>query len=224
MAVRIPVVVTQNVRRSGAMADYEEKLITQLIFENGLDATLVADLKSIGIDTTDHLCIEGLKGDFAIATWESTEYVCEHLHRLGVGSIELVPMDGGPRHVSKQDDQPAKTIFFIALSTATPIDKTIGTLKSLREARSVPVFSIGGLKPSTVSLAAEKSLAIDKTQIGNILPISRSVLPSYANSSQEAQPTSEPTKVVAGSATNSHHDDSFPEIDQLMLDLDRFEL
>ena len=58
MAVRIPVVISQHERRSGSVADYEEQLVTRLIFENGLDATLIADLNSIAIDTTDHLCIE----------------------------------------------------------------------------------------------------------------------------------------------------------------------
>jgi len=213
MAVRIPVVVSQNERRSGAKADYEERLITQLIFENGLDATLVADLKSIEIDTTDHLCIEGLKGDYAIATWESMEYVCEHLHRLGVESLDLVPVDGSPKHSSHRSDYPAKTIFFIALSTSIPVEKTINTLQVLRDARSVPVFSIGGIKQRPQS-----SVTKINTEVATIAPL---VFLTASNSNQEASLKNEQTSV---SATNSELDNSFPEIDQLMVDLDRFEL
>jgi hypothetical protein len=214
MAVRIPVVVSQSERRSGAMADYEEQLITHLIFENGLDATLVADLKSIGIDTTDHLCIEGLKGDFAIATWESMNYVCEHLHRLGVESVDLIPTDGGPKHSSHRDGQPAKTIFFIALSTSVPVEKTISTLQGLREARSVPVFSLSGMKQRP-----EPSPAT--TLKTNGVPISHVVSQVASKSDQEDPPKNELSNL---SVANLEHDDSFPEIDQLMLDLDRFEL
>jgi hypothetical protein len=214
MAVRIPVVVSQSERRSGAMADYEEQLITRLIFENGLDATLVADLKSIGIDTTDHLCIEGLKGDFAIATWESKDYICEHLHRLGVESVDLVPTDGSPKHSSHRNGQPAKTIFFIALSTSSPIEKTISVLQGLREARSVPVFSLGGIKqrpePSPTT-----------TLKPNVVSISPLVSQASLKSNQDASPTNEQSNL---NVTHLEHDDSFPEIDQLMLDLDRFEL
>ena len=214
MAVRIPVVVSQSERRSGAMADYEEQLITRLIFENGLDATLVADLKSIGIDTTDHLCIEGLKGDFAIATWESKDYICEHLHRLGVESVDLVPTDGSPKHSSHRNGQPAKTIFFIALSTSSPIEKTISVLQGLREARSVPVFSLGGIKQRP-----EPSPAT--TLKSNVVSISPLVSQASLKSNQDASPTNEQSNL---NVTHLEHDDSFPEIDQLMLDLDRFEL
>jgi hypothetical protein len=196
------------------MADYEEQLITRLIFENGLDATLVADLKSIGIDTTDHLCIEGLKGDFAIATWESKDYICEHLHRLGVESVDLVPTDGSPKHSSHRNGQPAKTIFFIALSTSSPIEKTISVLQGLREARSVPVFSLGGIKqrpePSPTT-----------TLKPNVVSISPLVSQASLKSNQDASPTNEQSNL---NVTHLEHDDSFPEIDQLMLDLDRFEL
>jgi len=214
MAVRIPVVVSQSERRSGAMADYEEQLITHLIFENGLDATLVADLKSIGLDTTDHLCIEGLKGDFAIATWESKDYVCEHLHRLGVESVDLIPTDGSPKHSSHRNGQPAKTIFFIALSISVPIEKTISILRGLREARSVPVFSLGGMKPKPEPSPA----TTPKPTVVSIPPL---VSQASSKSNQDASPKNELSNL---SITNLEHDDSFPEIDQLMLDLDRFEL
>ena len=215
MAVRIPVVVSQCERRSGSMADYEEQLITKLIFENGLDATLVADLKSIAIDTTDHLCIEGLKGDFAIATWESMAYVCEHLHRLGVDSLELLPVDGSPKMVSRRDgagpSSHPKTIFFVSLSTSTPIDKTIHTLRTLRESRSIPVFSLGGIRPKEV----QKSIVPFADE-----SIRTEMAAAPAKTIQESTSHSELTK----QNTEESEDDLFPDIDQLMLDLDKFEL
>jgi hypothetical protein len=220
MAIRIPVVISQHERRSGSVADYEEQLITRLILENGLDATLIADLKSIELDTTDHLCIEGLKGDFALATWESVSYVCTHLHRLGIPSIEIIPVDGGVRTASALDSTlPAKKIFLVSLATTTPVDTTIRTLRELRESRSTPVFSIG--------IPASKNKP-------NPIPLSQSGDPLVAPDSRAAILTNK-----LGTATNAlvepgvrlplptnanHEDDDFPNIDQLMIDLDQFEL
>lgn len=207
MAVRIPVVISQHERRSGSVADYEEQLITRLIFENGLDATLIADLNSIAIDTTDHLCVEGLKGDFALASWSSAAYVCEHLHRLGMPSIEIVPVDGSPKMQSNQNGAIPKKIYFVSLATNVPIESTIRTLRDLREARSVPVFSIG-LSPQ------EK-----KSSVGLPLPMVSlvSALPV------EPKKSSLSTSVLLNEEPGVD-DEEFPNIDQLMDDLDKFEI
>jgi hypothetical protein len=206
MAIRIPVVVSQSPRRAGSTADFEEQLITRLIFENGLDATLVADLRAIQLDTTDHLCIEGLKGDFAIACWESPAYVCEHLHRLGIPSLVIVPLDGGPKVESIHDGVAPKKVFFIGLSGGSSIDATIESLKSLRDARSIPVVSLGIIKPSK--------------NAGNIRT-------STVQSAKEimAVPTKrEEVRETIPDVAFSNDDSEFPNIDELMNDLDKFEL
>ena len=207
MAVRIPVVISQHERRSGSVADYEEQLVTRLIFENGLDATLIADLNSIAIDTTDHLCIEGLKGDFALASWSSAAYVCEHLHRLGMPSIEIVPVDGSPKMLSNQNGSIPKKIYFVSLATNVPIESTIRTLRDLRESRSIPVFSIG-LSPHEKK--SSPAITLPMVSLVSALPI-------------------EPKKSSL-SASNLQKEDvgvddeDFPNIDQLMDDLDKFEI
>jgi hypothetical protein len=214
MAVRIPVVISQSVRRAGAVAEYEQDLVTRLIFENGLDATLVADLQSIQVDTTDHLCIEGLKGDFALASWEPPEYACTHLHRLGIESLVLVPINGGPRLESVRDGMSPKKIFFILLSTNESIDETIKSLQELRNARAIPVVSLG--------LASNRSVSAIRPQAKMDV-----VKP------QEVEKASEvPSKVLLPSTLPAINPivlemgdvDAFPNIDELMNDLDKFEL
>ncbi|MEQ1828016.1 MAG: hypothetical protein ABL921_18795 [Pirellula sp.] len=218
MAVRIPVVVCQSERRAGGTADYEEELITRLIFENGLDATLVADLKSIQLDTTDHLCIEGLKGDFAVASWESPQYVCEHLHRLGMPSIVMVPLNGAPKLESIRDGLAPKKIFFVALSTSTTIDSTIQSLQDLRQARSIPVVSLGLTHvakpiPETSAGAVKSPPVVDKDS---------SPFPGTTALSSQKPPME---SAVANSKKDSEVEcDEFPNIDELMNDLDQFEL
>ena len=225
MAVRIPVVISQHERRSGSIADYEEQLITRIVMESGLDATLIADLKSIALETTDHLCIEGLKGDFALATWESVDYVCLHLHRLGIPSLELVPVDGSTKKSSGDTNLPPKKIYLISLLTSVPIDSTIQTLKGLLLARSTPVFSIGApihrtpkgpvgsqVKPNPLppNTPTDTNAALPaNVQVPNPVRF------DSAAPSQNAAATKKDT-------TDS--DEDFPNIDQLMDELDQFQL
>jgi hypothetical protein len=213
MAIRIPVVICQHERRAGSIADYEEQLITRIVMESGLDATLIADLKAIELDTTDHLCIEGLKGDFALATWESTQYVCEHLHRLGVPSLEIIPVDGAPKSHSGEASAPAKKIFLISLATNVSIDTTIKTLKDLLQSRSTPVFSIGA--------------PIHRARTETVKSTPSDAKPAVHSISQSIEATKPilATKRVDDAATNASADtDDFPELDLLMDELDQFNL
>ena len=213
MAIRIPVVICQHERRAGSIADYEEQLITRIVMESGLDATLIADLKAIELDTTDHLCIEGLKGDFALATWESTQYVCEHLHRLGVPSLEIIPVDGSPKSLSGEVSAPAKKIFLISLATNVSIDTTIKTLKDLLQSRSTPVFSIGAPIHRARTETAKSTPSEAKPAVHSI--------------SQPIEPTKPilATKRVDDAATDTSSDsDDFPDLDLLMDELDQFNL
>lgn len=209
MAIRIPVVISQHERRAGSIADYEEQLITRIVLESGLDATLIADLKAIELDTTDHLCIEGLKGDFALATWESSQYVCEHLHRLGVPSLEIIPVDGTPKSQSGDLSVLAKKIFLVPLAASVSIDTTIKTLKELLQSRATPVFSIGApihrARPD-----AAKSTPIDTSQVTQSIPQSIKIV----------NRVDEPIPFAAASADS----DDFPNLDLLMDELDQFKL
>ena len=225
MAVRIPVVISQHARRSGSIADYEEQLITCIVMESGLDATLIADLKSIELDTTDHLCVEGLKGDFALATWESAAYVCTHLHRLGIPSIEIVPVDGSQKTFSGESGITSKKIFFIPLATNVSIDATIQTLKGLLLARSTPVFSIGApihrAKTGAVNQPTSQQPTSQQPASQMESSAHKEPSPPVANSIDHPERLVQPVKLTR---SQSAADNDFPNIDQLMDELDEFQL
>ncbi len=224
MANRIPVVISQHERRAGSIADYEEQLITRIVMESGLDATLIADLKSIELDTTDHLCIEGLKGDFALATWESAPYVCSHLHRLGIPLLEIIPVDGSPKTRSGDaKSQPPKKIFMIALATDISLDSTIKTLKDLLLSRSTPVFSIGGPIGSNKRNAVDIPPIVDSKQLPPALTnnVTNNLTNNLTNLLPKLSRVDAPRQIVSPLPTV---DGNFPNIDQLMDELDRFEI
>lgn len=216
MAIRIPVVISQHERRSGSIADYEEQLITRIVMESGLDATLIADLKSIELDSTDHLCLEGLKGDFALATWESSHYVCSHLHRLGIPSVEIIPVDGSPKTKSGDaGSEPSKKILLISLATNTGVDVTIQTLKDVLLARSTPVFSLGAplRRNEPVPPVSESMIVSPRQSLSSNTPSSKL---DSTDSIRKETPRLITTALLA--------DLEFPNIDQLMDELDQFEI
>ena len=216
MAIRIPVVISQHERRSGSIADYEEQLITRIVMESGLDATLIADLKSIELDSTDHLCLEGLKGDFALATWESSHYVCSHLHRLGIPSVEIIPVDGSPKTKSGGAGlEPSKKILLISLATNTGVDVTIQTLKDVLLARSTPVFSLGApIRRNEPVPPVPESMIVSPRQS------SSSNTPSSKLDSTDSIRKETPRLITTAVSA----DLEFPNIDQLMDELDQFEI
>jgi hypothetical protein len=210
MSGRISVVVSQFERRHGQKAEFEEELVTQLLFTNGLDATLIADLKTIEQHSTDHLCLEGIKGDFVLASWESAEYVQHQLDRLGITGFSIVPMSGQPA-IASASGANGKRIFFIALNQADRIDVTIQSIRKLVESRSVPVFNFGSIakKPAASSL--------------EITEIKPKIAPSLTMSTSQERIDSSPA-IVSMSAANSHDEDDFPDLDRLLEDFDEFKL
>lgn len=84
MAPRLSIVISQAPSNNANIAEIEQQIVTQLMFEPGLDATLIGHLSSIATGTTDHLCLEGIRGDFALLGWQTAQEAYEQLARLGI--------------------------------------------------------------------------------------------------------------------------------------------
>ena len=142
MAIRLPVVLAQHAKRSAVYTDCEESWITSLLFEERLDATLVADLASIQLDSTDYLCLMGIKGDFVLVSWDDSSVVYRELVRLGFESFDIVPVDGSERIPSVQRFHNIKKIYLIGYQRGVSVSVPIGQLKGLLESKSTPVFQL----------------------------------------------------------------------------------
>lgn len=84
MAPRLSIVISQAPSNNASVAEIEQQIVTQLMFEPGLDATLIGHLSSIATGTTDHLCLEGIRGDFALLGWQTAQEAYQQLARLGI--------------------------------------------------------------------------------------------------------------------------------------------
>ncbi len=248
MAVRLPVVLCQHPRRSGSHSEHEESWITRLLFEERLDATLVADLATIPQNSTDQLCLEGFKGGFLLLAWQPAEVVAEHLQRLGIAPVELVPVHGGPKKsittsVGPSDStsrlplagspSPDKRIYYMHLDLGRSVEAGIRELKALLASLSTPVFQLQSLAPSARGTvpATRKSPALQSPPMeGPSRAIPQSALTSPSEPSQISH--GNPMREDAGQASSlekpiamdSNMDDEFPNIDSLVRELDDLDL
>jgi hypothetical protein len=84
MAPRLSIVISQAPSNNANIAELEQQIVTKLMFEPGLDAMLIGHLSSIATGTTDHLCLEGIRGDFALLGWQPAQEAYQQLARLGI--------------------------------------------------------------------------------------------------------------------------------------------
>lgn len=225
MAVRLPVVLCQHERRNSKQAEHEEQWITKLLFEERLDATLVADLAQIQLESTDHLCLEGLRGDFVLVSWHSKELVAEQLARLGFLALEIVPVDGSEKLAITNAKAPIpKKVYFLSFDLGRTVEDGLSRLKELLASRSTPVFQLN------------ISLSKDRPRVGT--PVESKTLPVIevpkASIAPPASPPVATTSIVANVLFDTHRsstetavdiseENDFPHIDSLMSDLDKFD-
>lgn len=214
MASRLPVVISQSIRREPVAVNCEEQLITELLFTNGLDATLIGPLETIEIGSTDHLCLEGFKGPFALLGWTSIAECKQQLVRLGVhGSIldrDANTSASQTLDAANQKDSNRRVDYFRLRPDREP-KSWIDSLQKILEIREVKAFPIqlpvkpvqgpspgptitkpdnnATTKPVTLSGAAER-------------PVSRS-------------------QIFAKTIDPNEEDEAWEHLDELVEDLDR---
>jgi len=88
MGKRIAVVISQGQSQNPKKRQLEEDLVTQLMFEAGLDVTVVPHLYDLKPDGTGILALRGIKGDFVICSWLYDRAARWILDRTGIQGHE----------------------------------------------------------------------------------------------------------------------------------------
>ncbi len=210
MAARLPVVISQSARREPAAVTCEEKLITELLFTAGLDATLVGPLEAVEAGSTDHLCLEGLKGPFALLGWTSLVESQQQLSRLGIhGSI--VDRDDKTLarfsiHTTSEHD-PNRRIDYYQLRFDRETSAWVDSLKKILEVREVKAFSI--LLPGKPTVRAAVSEAPSE-------PKEQPALAIVGDERSKSQPP-----IFAKTIDPDDQDEAWSHLDDLVDDLDQ---
>jgi hypothetical protein len=84
MSSRTPVVLSQAHAAGASARQLEEELIAGLMFERGVDVSVVPDLTQLHDGTTGLLCLRGIQGDLIVLTWLEPESAARMLRERGV--------------------------------------------------------------------------------------------------------------------------------------------
>src|SRR5215469_3484327 len=69
MATKLTVVVSQGQSANPAKRKLEEDIITSLLFERGVEVTVVPHLYDLAPDGTGMLCLQSIPGNMVVLSW-----------------------------------------------------------------------------------------------------------------------------------------------------------
>lgn len=88
--------LSQSHRNDPKRRDTEQDLVASLLMQYRIEVILVEDLAHLEDDSTDALCIQGIRGDMLVVAWHHAVSCIEYLRRLGV----MGKFDGDPAPTS----------------------------------------------------------------------------------------------------------------------------
>ncbi|HUY31767.1 MAG TPA: ferredoxin family protein [Pirellulales bacterium] len=95
MAKNLTVVISQGQSANPAKRKLEEEIVAGLLFERGLEVTVIPHLYDLAPDGTGMLCLQGIAGDMVVLSWLYSRAAHWTMDRNGirgrVGTILLTP-------------------------------------------------------------------------------------------------------------------------------------
>ncbi|MCE9604510.1 MAG: ferredoxin family protein [Planctomycetia bacterium] len=188
MARPLTVVVSQGQSAQPAKRRLEEEIVAGLLFERGLEVTVVPHLYDLTPDGTGMLCLQGIAGDIVVVSWLFSRGAFWTLDRNGIrgreGKTLLVneseetddeddaeadakAKDVKPR-VLESRDLPSRTIWCLDLKardTAKPFLEEIVRIKTEQAVQPVTLLGILGGNSNTAAPPNDTvaSLAVSRT-------------------------------------------------------------
>lgn len=142
MIAKITVVVSQGQSANPVKRKLEEDLVAALLFERGLEVTVVPHLYDLTSDGTGMLCLQGITGDMVLLSWlypRAAHWILDR-NAIGgrVGKTVLVGEDDDQDEDELDDEMAADDKLRVLDSRPAP-DRTIYCI-DLRAANSVEPF------------------------------------------------------------------------------------
>ena len=164
MAKRISVVVSQSPSKNPAKRKLEEDIIAGLLFENGIDVTIVPNLYDIKPDGTGMLALQGISGNVVVCSW-LFERACHWiLDRHGihghVGEVLLQSEDEddeqedevedaaaaeAKRRVIETREIPNRKIYCLDLKISNQATDYIDEVKRIHRENAVQIVGLGDI-------------------------------------------------------------------------------
>lgn len=176
----LTVVVSQGQSAQPAKRRLEEEIVAGLLFERGIEVTVVPHLYDLTPDGTGMLCLQGISGDLVVVSWLFSRAAFWTLDRNGIrgreGKILLVneseeesdedeeaeeaeAKDDKPRVVASRD-LPKRTIWCLDLKAKPEPKAFIDEIVRIKNEQSVKPVSILGMFPSAPTFPTASPLQI----------------------------------------------------------------
>ena len=159
------VVISQSATNEPQLRDYEEQLVTYLLLEAQCEVNLVPDLRLLDQDSTGLLCLEGIRGDMLVLSWDGPQEAHALLDSHGIrGRLA----GGGQRPNGARPDPPEqlgpgvydamqRTIHHLQLDLHRPCDRYAAHIKSLSHESTIQTVTLAGPALPLVDLPAAES-------------------------------------------------------------------
>lgn len=181
MARKLTVVVSQGQSANPAKRRLEEDLVAGLLFEQGVEVTVVPHLYDLTPDGTGMLCLTGISGDLVVCSWLFDRAARWVLDRNGIrgreGQVLLKPeadaedeedddaqaaaeadaADERPERprVADERETPARTIYCLDLKLRPTVEPFLEEIRRLRQEATVQTVSLTGWLGGAAPAAAE---------------------------------------------------------------------
>ncbi len=161
MAGRLTVVISQGQSASPIKRKLEEDLVAALLFERGLEVTVVPHLYDLAPDGTGMLCLQGIAGDMLVLSWLYPRAARWTLDRNGIrgreGSVLLTVNEGEEDEEDDADidklpdekarvvdarDIPARSIFCLDFRAAATVEPFVHEICRIRDETAVKTVEL----------------------------------------------------------------------------------
>ena len=157
MAKRLAVVVSQGQSQNPAKRQLEEDVVTGLLFEDGIDVTVIPNLYDLKPDGTGVLALQGISTDLIVVSWlypRAAHWVLDRHGILGKVGHTLLEMededdeeqaDAGPDdkdRVIEDREIPNRHIYCLDLRASEQADDYIAEIKRIAAESTAQVVDL----------------------------------------------------------------------------------
>jgi hypothetical protein len=158
MAKRIAVVVSQGQSQHPAKRKLEEDIVANLLFEAGIDVTVIPHLYDLQSDGTGTLALQGIKGHFILLSWlyeRAARWTLDRHQIRGLEGPTLIRMESEDEddedidsteddklRVIDQRDVPARKIYCVDLRVHDAAQPYIDEIKRIVEENNQQVVQL----------------------------------------------------------------------------------
>lgn len=204
MAKRISVVVSQSPSKNPAKRKLEEDIVAGLLFENGIDVTIVPNLYDIKPESTGMLALQQIAGNVVVVSWLFERAAHWILDRNAItGHVGEVLLKNEDEEEDEADSEPAddednkdrvidsrllknRKIYCLDLKISNRGEDFIDEVKRIHRENAVQVVGLGDIINGGISQPAGEPRPTSASDTALLLEGSELDQPSIVNRVEES--------------------------------------